>query len=199
MLDNWGDMMEEGNFAGVLSMLEHRLPKISGVPPLDELIQRDSREERREERRRMEEALQQEYASRRVRSVDHLGRAYATGMRKTSVARVWIWPGPGSLSINRRPLDMHFPQLERRADVLAPFEVTGLLGGFNVMATVKGGGVTGQAQALRHGISCALQKWDPELRPPLKAAGFLTRDSRVVERKKPGRAKARKAFQWVKR
>ncbi len=78
-------------------------------------------------------------------------------------------------------------------------QVTGLLGGFNVMATVKGGGVTGQAQALRHGISCALQKWDPELRPPLKAAGFLTRDSRVVERKKPGRAKARKAFQWVKR
>ncbi len=83
----------------------------------------DSREERREERRKIEEALQQEYAARRVRSVDHLGRAYATGRRKTSVARVWIWPGPGSFSINRRPLDMHFPQLERRNDVLAPFEV----------------------------------------------------------------------------
>ncbi len=79
------------------------------------------------------------------------------------------------------------------------WQVTGLLGGFNMIATVKGGGVTGQAQALRHGISCALQKWDPELRPPLKAAGFLTRDSRKVERKKPGRAKARKSFQWVKR
>lgn len=83
----------------------------------------DSREELREERRRIEEALQQEYAARRVRSVDHLGRAYATGRRKTSVARVWIWPGPGSISINRRPLDLHFPQLERRNDVLAPFEV----------------------------------------------------------------------------
>lgn len=83
----------------------------------------DSRAEQREERRRIEAALQEEYATRRVRSVDELGRAYATGRRKTSVAQVWIWPGPGSFSVNRRPLDMHFTQLERRNDVLAPFEV----------------------------------------------------------------------------
>ena len=78
-------------------------------------------------------------------------------------------------------------------------QVTDTLGFFDVRATVKGGGIMGQAQAIRHGISCALQKWDPELRPPLRQHGFLTRDPRVVERKKPGRAKARKAFQWVKR
>ena len=203
----------------------------------------------------IETALQQEYAARRVRTVDEQGRAYATGKRKTSVARVWIWEGPGTIQINGRALDMCFPQLNRRAEILSPFQVssicalpiaftcllshslgdrplhllktitqgmlpmpspcipfrnyilrsewllqvTNTLGFFNVWATVKGGGNMGQSQALRHGISCALQKWDPDLRLPLRQQGYLTRDPRVVERKKPGRAKARKAFQWVKR
>lgn len=89
--------------------------------------------------------------------------------------------------------------MERRSDVLAPLAVTNTLGVFNVRATVKGGGNTGQAQAVRHGISKALQLYNPNLRSPLKAEGFITRDSRIVERKKPGRAKARKSFQWVKR
>lgn len=103
------------------------------------------------------------------------------------------------MSINGRSLNEYFPLFERRADVLDPLCTTNTLGLFDVRATVKGGGTTGQAQALRHGISKALQLFEPELRPALKAEGLLTRDSRIVERKKPGKAKARKSFQWVKR
>ena len=101
--------------------------------------------------------------------------------------------------INKRPYDDYFPSLPRRNDLMAPFLVTDTLGSFDVMAAVEGGGATGQAQALRHGIARALQHWDPEMRGPLKAAGLLTRDARIVERKKPGKKKARKSFAWVKR
>lgn len=135
----------------------------------------------------------------RVRVVDDFGRAYGTGKRKTSIARVWLAAGTGQMSINGRSLNEYFPLFERRADVLDPFCTTNTLGLFDVHASVKGGGTTGQAQAMRHGISKALQLFEPELRPALKAEGLLTRDSRIVERKKPGKAKARKSFQWVKR
>lgn len=131
--------------------------------------------------------------------LDQFGRSYGTGKRKTSIARVWIQKGQGQIVINGKSLVDYFGLLERRSDVLAPLAVTNTLGAFNVRATVKGGGNTGQAQAIRHGISKALQLFDPDLRAPLKTEGFLTRDSRIVERKKPGKAKARKSFQWVKR
>lgn len=124
---------------------------------------------------------------------------FGAGKRKTSIARVWLKPGTGVISVNSKGFDAIFPTIERRQDVLAPFAVTGTYGSYDVKATVRGGGVTGQAQALRHGIGKALQLYDPSLRPPLKTAGYLMRDARVVERKKPGRAKARKSFQWVKR
>ncbi|SLN16152.1 30S ribosomal protein S9 [Roseisalinus antarcticus] len=130
---------------------------------------------------------------------DSLGRSYATGKRKDAVARVWIKPGSGKVTINGREINVYFARPVLQMILKQPFQVAGVEGQFDVMATVKGGGLSGQAGAVKHGISKALQLYDPTLRPPLKAAGFLTRDSRVVERKKYGRAKARKSFQFSKR
>jgi len=130
---------------------------------------------------------------------DALGRSYATGKRKDAVARVWIKPGSGKVIVNGREQATYFARPVLRMILLQPFEVTNTLGQFDVMATVKGGGLSGQAGAVKHGISKALQLFDPAHRPALKAAGFITRDSRVVERKKYGKAKARKSFQFSKR
>ena len=130
---------------------------------------------------------------------DELGRAYATGKRKDAVARVWIKPGSGKVTINGRDMAKYFARPVLQMILRQPFEVAGVTGEFDVMATVKGGGLSGQAGAVRHGISKALQLYEPSLRPALKAAGFLTRDSRVVERKKYGKPKARKSFQFSKR
>ena len=130
---------------------------------------------------------------------DALGRSYATGKRKDAVARVWIKPGSGKVIINGREQETYFARPVLRMILLQPFEVAGVAGQFDVMATVKGGGLSGQAGAVKHGISKALQLFDPSLRAALKAAGFITRDSRVVERKKYGKAKARKSFQFSKR
>jgi len=130
---------------------------------------------------------------------DSLGRSYATGKRKDAVARVWIKPGSGKISVNGKALDSYFARPVLQMLLRQPFDVAGVSDQFDVMATVKGGGLSGQAGAVRHGISKALQLYDPGLRAPLKAAGFLTRDSRVVERKKYGRAKARRSFQFSKR
>ena len=130
---------------------------------------------------------------------DELGRSYATGKRKDAVARVWIKPGSGKVIINGREQETYFARPVLRMILLQPFEVAGVVGQFDVMATVKGGGLSGQAGAVKHGISKALQLFDPSLRAALKAAGFITRDSRVVERKKYGKAKARKSFQFSKR
>ena len=130
---------------------------------------------------------------------DELGRSYATGKRKDAVARVWIKPGSGKVIVNGKEHERIFCT-PRAADDPAPaFHVAGTEDQFDVMATVKGGGLSGQAGAVKHGISKALQLYDPSLRGALKAAGFLTRDSRVVERKKYGKAKARKSFQFSKR
>ncbi|MCE8008631.1 30S ribosomal protein S9 [Aestuariivita sp.] len=130
---------------------------------------------------------------------DELGRAYATGKRKDAVARVWIKPGSGKVTVNGREINAYFARPVLQMILRQPFTVAGVEDEFDVQATVKGGGLSGQAGAVKHGISKALQLYDPSLRGALKAAGFLTRDSRVVERKKYGKAKARKSFQFSKR
>jgi small subunit ribosomal protein S9 len=130
---------------------------------------------------------------------DSLGRAYATGKRKDAVARVWIKPGSGKVVINGKPMAEYFARPVLQMVIGQAFTVAGVAGEFDVTATVKGGGLSGQAGAVKHGVSQALQLYEPSLRPALKAAGFLTRDSRVVERKKYGRAKARRSFQFSKR
>ncbi|MGB0660124.1 MAG: 30S ribosomal protein S9 [Mangrovicoccus sp.] len=130
---------------------------------------------------------------------DELGRSYATGKRKDAVARVWIKPGSGKVEINGRDQSVYFARPVLQMILRQPFQVAGVDGEFDVYATVKGGGLSGQAGAVKHGISKALQLYDPALRASLKAAGFLTRDSRVVERKKFGRRKARRSFQFSKR
>ena len=130
---------------------------------------------------------------------DELGRSYATGKRKDAVARVWIKPGSGKVTVNGKDQTQYFARPVLQMILRQPFQVAGVDGEFDVMATVKGGGLSGQAGAVKHGISKALQFYDPALRPALKAAGFLTRDSRVVERKKFGKRKARRSFQFSKR
>ena len=130
---------------------------------------------------------------------DEYGRAYATGKRKDAVARVWIKPGSGKVEVNGKEMNVYFARPVLQMILRQPFDVAGVADQFDVMATVKGGGLSGQAGAVKHGISKALQLYDPALRGALKAAGFLTRDSRVVERKKYGKAKARKSFQFSKR
>ncbi len=130
---------------------------------------------------------------------DELGRSYATGKRKDAVARVWIKPGSGKVTVNGKEMKAYFARPVLQMILRQPFTVAGVEDQFDVHATVKGGGLSGQAGAVKHGISKALQLYDPSLRGALKAAGFLTRDSRVVERKKYGKAKARKSFQFSKR
>ncbi|MEL7114168.1 MAG: 30S ribosomal protein S9 [Pseudomonadota bacterium] len=143
----------------------------------------------------VEEAL----AAPREPQRDEHGRSYATGKRKDAVARVWIKPGNGKVTVNGKEMDVYFARPVLQMILRQPFTVAGVDGEFDVMATVKGGGLSGQAGAVKHGISKALQLYDPSLRGALKAAGFLTRDSRVVERKKYGKRKARRSFQFSKR
>ena len=131
--------------------------------------------------------------------LDPQGRAYATGKRKNAVARVWIKPGNGKVTVNGRDSPVYFARPVLRMLLNQPFAVADRLGQFDVVCTVAGGGLSGQAGAVRHGISKALTYYEPGLRPTLKANGFLTRDSRVVERKKYGKAKARRSFQFSKR
>ncbi|WP_207456530.1 30S ribosomal protein S9 [Azospirillum sp. SYSU D00513] len=131
--------------------------------------------------------------------LDAQGRAYATGKRKDAVARVWIKPGSGKITVNGRDQEVYFARPVLRMMIAQPFDVAGRVEQYDVIATVTGGGLSGQAGAVRHGISKALTYFEPTLRPPLKTAGFLTRDARVVERKKYGRAKARRSFQFSKR
>ncbi|MCY1127940.1 MULTISPECIES: 30S ribosomal protein S9 [unclassified Frigidibacter] len=130
---------------------------------------------------------------------DKLGRSYATGKRKDAVARVWIKPGSGKVMVNGKDINSYFARPVLQMILRQPFQITNVEGQFDVYATVAGGGLSGQAGAVKHGISKALQLYEPSLRGALKAAGFLTRDSRVVERKKYGKAKARRSFQFSKR
>ena len=130
---------------------------------------------------------------------DAQGRSYATGRRKNAVARVWIKPGKGEITVNGKKVVAYFARPVLRMLLTQPFLVADRYNQFDVVCTTNGGGLSGQAGAVRHGISRALTHYEPGLRPVLKLAGFLTRDSRVVERKKYGRAKARRSFQFSKR
>ncbi len=134
-----------------------------------------------------------------VQKLDKLGRAYATGKRKDAVARVWIKPGSGKITINDRAFDVYFARPVLRMIVQQPLVIAKRLGQYDLMITCAGGGLSGQAGAVRHGLSKALTNYEPELRPALKKEGFLTRDPRVVERKKYGKKKARRSFQFSKR
>ena len=134
-----------------------------------------------------------------ISTKDELGRSYATGKRKDAVARVWIKKGAGVILINGKDMSKYFARPVLQMLVNQPFSITKAEGKFDIKATVKGGGLSGQAGALKHGISKALSLFDPSLRPLLKNAGFITRDSRVVERKKYGKPKARRSFQFSKR
>lgn len=131
--------------------------------------------------------------------IDEFGRAYATGKRKNAIARVWIKPGSGKIMVNGREVETYFARPVLRMIINQAFTVADREGQYDITASVTGGGLSGQAGAVRHGLSRALTYFEPNLRPALKKAGFLTRDSRIVERKKYGRAKARKSFQFSKR
>ncbi len=134
-----------------------------------------------------------------VQKLDKQGRAYATGKRKDAVARAWIKPGPGKIVINERAIEVYFARPVLRMLIQQPLVVSNRNGQYDVVCTVSGGGLSGQAGAVRHAISKALTAFEPDLRSVLKRGGFLTRDPRVVERKKYGRAKARRSFQFSKR
>jgi small subunit ribosomal protein S9 len=134
-----------------------------------------------------------------VQKLDKSGRAYATGKRKNAVARVWIKPGKGAVTVNGRDVTVYFARPVLRLILNQPLQIANREGQYDVIVSVNGGGLSGQAGAVRHGLSKALTYYEPDLRSPLKKAGFLTRDSRVVERKKYGRAKARRSFQFSKR
>ncbi len=134
-----------------------------------------------------------------VKKVDKQGRAYATGTRKDAVARVWVKPGSGKIVVNTREVEVYFARPVLRMMIQQPLVAAARAGQYDVICTVNGGGLSGQAGAVRHGLSKALTNFEPELRSVLKKGGFLTRDSRVVERKKYGKAKARRSFQFSKR
>ena len=134
-----------------------------------------------------------------VQKLDKFGRAYATGKRKDAVARVWIKPGSGKISVNTRTIEVYFARPVLRMILQQPLVLASRAGHYDIVITVAGGGLSGQAGAVRHGISKALTYYEPDLRGVLKKAGFLTRDSRTVERKKYGRKKARRSFQFSKR
>ncbi|WP_300974448.1 30S ribosomal protein S9 [Sphingomonas sp. LHG3406-1] len=135
----------------------------------------------------------------REQQLDKFGRAYATGRRKDAVARVWLKPGSGKIVVNGRDQEVYFARPTLRLVINQPFGITDRVGQYDIIATVKGGGLSGQAGAVLHGIAQALSRYEPILRTTVKRAGFLTRDPRVVERKKYGRAKARRSFQFSKR
>jgi small subunit ribosomal protein S9 len=135
----------------------------------------------------------------REQQLDKYGRAYATGRRKDAVARVWLKPGTGKIEVNGRDQSIYFARPTLRLVINQPFDVTDRVGQYDIVATVKGGGLSGQAGAVKHGIAQALSRYEPALRTSVKREGFLTRDPRVVERKKYGRAKARRSFQFSKR
>jgi len=135
----------------------------------------------------------------REQQLDKQGRAYATGRRKDAIARVWLKPGSGKIEVNGREQEVYFARPTLRLVINQPFGVAGREGAYDVVATVVGGGLSGQAGAVKHGIAQALTRYEPALRTVVKQAGFLTRDSRAVERKKYGRAKARRSFQFSKR
>eukprot|EP00242_Pyramimonas_sp_CCMP2087_P012993 CAMPEP_0198209508 /NCGR_PEP_ID=MMETSP1445-20131203/16529_1 /TAXON_ID=36898 /ORGANISM="Pyramimonas sp., Strain CCMP2087" /LENGTH=293 /DNA_ID=CAMNT_0043883309 /DNA_START=179 /DNA_END=1060 /DNA_ORIENTATION=+ len=179
------------------------LGQYEGLPPLLEILNEDEDAEERAARRDAEIQKQVEIEKTRVRKVDEDGRAYGLGRRKCSTARVHIWENEGAASptfmVNDRLYTEYFPLFEQISQMLHPFMVTGTTGRFNIEAKVHGGGMSSQAGAIVLGVARALQNFEPSWRKLMKSEGLMTRDQRMVERKKPGKPKARKSFQWVKR
>ena len=176
----------------------------AATPPAEAAPRREGREGRRgkdEEvnKNGVDTQGPQMVAVLREQQLDKQGRAYATGRRKDAVARVWLKPGSGKIVVNGRDQEVYFARPTLRLVINQPFDVAGRRDQYDVVASVFGGGLSGQAGAVKHGISQALSRYEPALRTTIKQAGFLTRDSRVVERKKYGRAKARRSFQFSKR
>lgn len=179
-----------------------RKPKTEAVTDLKDLAQASTATEAQASTAHVSQTKAQAAAESnlpRQPKKDAQGRSYATGRRKDATARVWIKPGTGKVVVNGRTQEVYFGRPTHLLVLNQPFFISGRVNHFDVMCTVKGGGLSGQAGAIRHGISQALQLFDPTLRSPLKAAGMLTRDARSVERKKVGLHKARRAKQWVKR
>jgi len=200
--DTWKAAMDRGDWDAAWDIFsQEQRGTMRSLPSLEEIIDWDPNSIERQVRRKREEDLQESASRARVQTTgrQEQGTSHGVGKRKTSVARVWLREGNGHLIVNKQPYDEYFMDLVRRNDIITPFIVSDQLGRFDMMAIVGGGGVKGQAEAIRHGVSRALQNWDPTLRNDLKDAGLLTRDPRKVERKKAGRKKARKSFQWVKR
>ena len=183
-------------------------PDVADLPATDAAPARASASPRGQGRRGRDEAPEDHGASTqgpqiqavlREQQLDKHGRAYATGRRKDAIARVWLKPGSGKIEINGREQEVYFARPTLRLVINQPFGIAGREGQYDVVATVVGGGLSGQAGAVKHGIAQALTRFEPALRSVVKQAGFLTRDPRVVERKKYGRAKARRSFQFSKR
>jgi small subunit ribosomal protein S9 len=197
---DWQEAMDAGQWDVAWERLHGQAQALeSSVPTLEDVLDWDPDDEEKQIRRRKELEYQDQQAKSRVRAVSEQGIAHGVGRRKTAVSRVWLREGSGHIMVNKKPFDMYFPDILRRNDVLTPLVVADSLGKFDVAAIVEGGGVMAQAQACRHGIAKALQHWEPELRGVLKENGLLSRDARIVERKKPGRRKARASWPWVKR
>lgn len=173
---------------------------VKDLKDLGDAVKETAPAEGKAEETKAEEAVNTENApEKREPKLDNFGRAYATGRRKDAVARVWVKPGSGKVMVNGRDQSVYFARKTQQLVLNQPFLITNRAGQFDVLCTVKGGGLSGQAGAIRHGISRALENFDPELRPSLKKAGMLTRDARAVERKKVGKHKARRSKQWAKR
>jgi small subunit ribosomal protein S9 len=182
---------------GALTSPEPEVPEVAEAPAAETGAEAPAPAEAAEEAAPPPPPVEE--APLREQQLDKFGRAYATGRRKDAVARVWIKPGSGRIVINEREQEVYFARPTLRLVINQPFEVADRRGAYDVIATVKGGGLSGQAGAVKHGIAQALTRFEPALRTTVKRAGFLTRDPRVVERKKYGRAKARRSFQFSKR
>lgn len=178
-------------------MADKKTETVNDLKDLKDAVKADAKESKTSTE--VSEESTTEDAPKRVKKVDELGRAYATGRRKDAVARVWLKPGSGKIVVNGKDQTSYFPRKTHQLIMNQPFLAVNAVGHYDIMCTVKGGGLSGQAGAVRHGISRCLENFDPEMRPPLKKAGMLTRDSRIVERKKVGKHKARRTKQWAKR
>ena len=171
----------------------------SGTSEADQILQQEALRQQREDDAQRKRWAENARPKTRAREIDERGRAYGRGGRKTASARVWIYPGEGMISVNRRDFVDYFPRESHRESILGPFVATRTAGFFDVRVQVEGGGLSGKAGAVRHGLARALERYNPDYRPAMKRLGYLTRDSRMVERKKVGKKKARKSPQWVRR
>lgn len=178
-------------------MAEKKTEAVKDLKDIKDAVKADAKDSKTEVTAATESTATE--APKREKKVDALGRAYATGRRKDAVARVWLKPGSGKIVVNGKDQKNYFSRKTHQLIMNQPFLAVNAVGHYDVMATVKGGGLSGQAGAVRHGISRALENYAPEMRPPLKKAGMLTRDARTVERKKVGKHKARRTKQWAKR